>query len=196
MPHGHCYLWTPSILWLHVISDFIIFISYYSIPIALIYFVVKKKTVPFNWIFWMFGAFILLCGTTHIVDVWTTWNPTYRLEGVIKAITALVSIATAITLWPLIPKAMALPTTYDLQEINRELEKSSEKIKAEKERAETVLRNLEESQNALRKKTADMEKFNQLMVGREDRVIELKKQVNELSKALGRPAPYGLAGKE
>lgn len=136
MPHGHCYLWTPDILWLHVSSDLVIFIAYYSIPITLIYFISKKRTFPFNWVFWMFGAFILLCGTTHIMNIWTTWYPTYFLEGVVKAVTALVSIVTAVSLWFLLPKALSLPTMDDVKAMNRTLVRRNEEIEIEREKSE------------------------------------------------------------
>ena len=41
--------------------------------------------------FLMFSAFIVACGTTHLMDVWTRWYPTYWLSVLIKAITAFVS---------------------------------------------------------------------------------------------------------
>ncbi|MFZ1121427.1 MAG: hypothetical protein WAN81_14470, partial [Candidatus Binataceae bacterium] len=94
MPHGSCYLWQPEIVWLHATSDSLIALSYYLIPLVLIYFVRKRTDLPFNWIFVMFGIFILGCGTTHIMEVWTLWHPVYRLSGVIKAFTAVVSVAT------------------------------------------------------------------------------------------------------
>jgi hypothetical protein len=71
-------------------SDALIAIAYYSIPITLVYFVRKRDDLPFNWIFLLFGAFIVACGTTHIMEIWTLWHPTYWLSGFIKAITALV----------------------------------------------------------------------------------------------------------
>lgn len=129
MPHGHCYLWSPDVLWTHVISDLVIFCSYYSIPIAIIYLIIKRRDLPFNWIFWLFGLFIILCGTTHLMDVWTTWNATYRLEGILKAMTALVSLITAIVVWPLIPKALAIPSKKELEESNKELNKKSDALK-------------------------------------------------------------------
>ena len=89
LPHGTCYLWNPKIVWLHVISDGIITLSYYCIPLSLIYLLRRRKDLPFNWIFWMFGMFILGCGTTHLMEIWTIWHPTYFLSGVVKAITAL-----------------------------------------------------------------------------------------------------------
>ncbi len=58
MSHGHCYLWKPEIVWLHVVSDVLITLAYFSIPVILVYFVRKRSDLPFNWMFLMFGAFI------------------------------------------------------------------------------------------------------------------------------------------
>src|ERR1700704_1010352 len=122
MPHGYCYLWDPLILRLHVISDGLIALSYYCIPIILIYFICKNRDLPFSRIFWMFGAFILACGTTHLMEIWNVWHGSYLLTGVIKAITAAVSVVTAAMLIPLVPKVISLPGRMYLQEKNRELE--------------------------------------------------------------------------
>jgi hypothetical protein len=123
MGHGYCYLWKPEIVWLHVISDSAITLSYYAIPLALFYFVRKRRDLPFHWMFVMFAVFILGCGTTHLMEVWTLWHGTYRLAGVIKGITAASSIATAALLMPLIPKALSLPSPAQLRAANQELEK-------------------------------------------------------------------------
>jgi len=109
MPHGACFMWQPAVLWLHVLSDSLIVLSYYSIPFALVYFVYKRTDLIYRWIFLLFGAFILLCGTTHLFSIWTIWHPNYWLEGLLKALTALVSMVTAILIWPLIPKLLRLP---------------------------------------------------------------------------------------
>lgn len=128
IPHGHCYLWKPELLWLHIVSDGAIAFSYFSIPITLLYFAAKRKDIPFNWIFLMFGAFILACGTGHIMNVWTLWHPNYWVSGLIKVITAIASIITALELIPLVPKALALPKPAELEETNRELEEALRKL--------------------------------------------------------------------
>ena len=128
MPHGHCYFWRPEILWLGVLSDVTITLAYYAIPMMLVYFVWKRRDLMFNWIFCCFGAFILLCGTTHLMGVWTVWHGTYRLDALLKAVTALVSIITAGLLWPLIPKALALRSPKELEKINTELQAANTKI--------------------------------------------------------------------
>jgi signal transduction histidine kinase len=133
MPHGHCYFWEPGLLWLHVASDVLIAVAYYSIPLILFAFVSRRRDVPFNWMFILFGVFIMACGTTHILEVVTVWTPIYWISGGLKALTALVSLAAAAMLVPIIPKALALPslrtaneelqrTTRDLRRTNQELE--------------------------------------------------------------------------
>lgn len=121
IPHGHCYLWKPWLVWMHIASDSLIALVYYSIPVILVYFVKKREDLPFKWVILLFGAFIVSCGTTHIMDVWTLWHPTYWLSGFLKVITALVSLSTAIALLPVIPKAIALPSPAELETANYQL---------------------------------------------------------------------------
>jgi PAS domain S-box-containing protein len=135
MPHGYCYLWKPEIVWLHAISDGAIALSYLFIPLALVYFVRKRRDLPFHWVFFMFGVFILGCGATHAMEIWTLWHGTYRLAGVIKAITAGASIATAAALVPMIPRALLLPSPSQLRAANLGLEREI----AERTRAERAL---------------------------------------------------------
>ncbi len=121
IPHGHCYLWKPGLVWLHIASDSLIALAYYSIPITLVYFVQKRQDFPFKWILLLFGGFIISCGTTHVMEVWTLWHPTYWLSGFLKFITASISVYTAIALVPLIPQALALPSPAQLEVANRQL---------------------------------------------------------------------------
>lgn len=127
MPHGTCYLWDPQVLWLNVISDGLISICYYAIPILLFLFFRKRKDLTFRWVFVAFAVFILACGTTHAMGVWTVWHGTYRLEGLIKAVTAASSLATAILLIPLLPSLLNLPNPVALQQLNRELQAEMDK---------------------------------------------------------------------
>lgn len=120
-PHGYCLLWQPELIWTHVVADALIGVSYFSIPFALAYFLTKRRDVQFGWVVWMFAVFIMACGLTHFFAIWTLWNPDYGIEAVIKAITAIASVVTAIALWPLLPKAIALPSPAQLQLVNDDL---------------------------------------------------------------------------
>src|ERR1700716_1587941 len=136
MPHGMCFLWQPELIALHVASDSAIALAYYSIPIALIYFAWKRTDFAFPGIFVLTGLFILACGTTHIMGVWTLWFPDYRLDGGIQAATAILSIGTAIAIWKVMPLARALPSTAQLEQANKAL---GEEI-GHRQRAEAALR--------------------------------------------------------
>lgn len=118
IPHGHCYLWQTGLVWLHIISDATIALAYYSIPFLLIYFISKRKDVPFNGVFLLFGAFIIVCGTGHLMEIWTLWHPDYWIAGALKALTAIISIYTAFALFYLMPLALTLPSPAQLEAIN------------------------------------------------------------------------------
>ncbi|MFB2973847.1 PAS domain S-box protein [Aerosakkonema sp. BLCC-F183] len=137
IPHGHCYLWKPELVGLHLISDVTIALAYYSIPITLLYFVRLRRDLPFYGIFLLFSAFIISCGTTHLMEVWTLWHPIYWVSGAIKAIAALVSLYTSFILASLIPEALALPS---LAATNQKLEAEI----AERQKTEIALRQSEE----------------------------------------------------
>src|SRR3981189_3903831 len=134
--HGRCFLWQPELIALHVASDSAIALAYYSIPVALGYFVWKRTDLAFPGIFVLTSLFILACGTTHIMGVWTLWFPDYRFDGGIKAVTALLSIGTAIAIWKVMPLALALPNTAQLERANQLLAGEID----QRQRAEAALR--------------------------------------------------------
>ncbi|WP_375500643.1 ATP-binding protein [uncultured Nostoc sp.] len=148
--HGHCYLWKTGLIWLHIISDATIALAYYSIPFLLIYFISKRKDVPFNGVFLLFSAFIIACGTGHLMDIWTLWHPDYWIAGGLKALTAIMSIYTAFALFFLMPQALTLPSPAQLEVINRAL--STEIV--ERKRIEKELRVAQEvTQNSSQAKS-------------------------------------------
>lgn len=117
MPHGMCYLWEPDLLTLHVASDGVTGLSYFAISVALVLLVYRSarlgadeapglRTIPFWWMFVAFGVFIVACGATHLLAVWTVWQPDYWIAGGVKGVTAVFSLATAVALPPLIPRVL------------------------------------------------------------------------------------------
>ncbi len=122
IPHGHCYLWQRELVALHIVSDSIIALAYYSIPLSLIYFISQRKDLPFRNIFWLFAAFIISSGTTHVMEVWTLWHPVYWVSGCLKIITAAISAYTAFALIPLVPQALTILSPTQLGMIDRILQ--------------------------------------------------------------------------
>ncbi|BAY13161.1 sensor histidine kinase [Calothrix sp. NIES-2098] len=178
IPHGHCYLWKPELIWLHVMSDSLIALAYYSIPITLVYFVRQRQDLPFDWIFLMFSAFIIACGTTHIMEVWTLWYPTYWLSGLIKAITALVSVYTAISLVPLIPQAIALPSPTQLQSSNQELRQQI----TQRQQAENALQLVnDELETRVKHRTLELAQINEELKTEIAQRLKAQKRLQTLS---------------
>jgi PAS domain S-box-containing protein len=118
MPHGFCLAWDPGLIWLTAGSDLLIAAAYFSIPAALLLFLRRRQDLAFRPVFALFACFILACGTTHVLGAATLWLPLYWIQAWVDALTAGLSVATAITLWPLLPKALALPSPAAIQRVN------------------------------------------------------------------------------
>ena len=125
-PHGFCLSWAPGLVALHAGSDAVIGLAYFSIPLALAAFIGQRRDIQYGWVAYLFVAFIMACGTTHLLSILTLWVPAYGVEGLVKVLTAVLSIVTAALLWPLIPKAVALPSAAQLTDLNAQLTKTVE----------------------------------------------------------------------
>lgn len=130
LPHGYCINWSPSLLWLYVISDATIALAYYSIPFTLTYIVWKRKDLKFRGIFLLFSAFILSCDTTHLLDIAVLWNPIYWIDASMKAITATISAVTAIALVYITPQVLKLPSLSQYHKEVKERLQAYEALKA------------------------------------------------------------------
>lgn len=139
IPHEHCYLWKPELIWLHLLSDLIIALSYYSLAVFLVYFAHHRQDLHWRWILWLFGAFSVCCGTTHLMAIWTLWYPVYWLSGLLKAGTAVISLYIVLQLQPLVCLALAIPSLVQIEATNLELKAEIQ----ERQQTEAVLRQAE-----------------------------------------------------
>jgi signal transduction histidine kinase/CheY-like chemotaxis protein len=126
--HGFCLLWEPGLIWTYAISDTVTGLAYFSIPATLLVVARQRRDLVFRPLLWLFAAFIVLCGTTHWLDLLTLWVPVYGLQGLIKALTAVVSIFTAFGLWKLLPEMLALPSPAQMRVANEALLESREQL--------------------------------------------------------------------
>ncbi len=159
-PHGHCYLWDDRLVSLHVVTDAIIVLAYFTIPLALIYLVRKRDDLHFNYIFYLFGLFIFACGATHLVNIYNVWYGAYWFSGTVKAVTAVASIGTAILVWPLIPRALAIPSNSHLQSLNEELRERAARNAQQARELEALSTRLEEQ---VEHRTVELENAKRLL---------------------------------
>ncbi|MEP7295059.1 MAG: PAS domain S-box protein [Burkholderiales bacterium] len=110
LPHGYCFTWSPGLLGSMVTDDALIALAYFSIPVTILRFARQRPDPTIRWVAWLFSAFIFACGITHVMDIWTIWVPDYAAQTLTKAITAAISVATAVVIWRLLPNALALPS--------------------------------------------------------------------------------------
>ena len=133
IPHGHCYLWKPGLVWLHLTSDVLTTLAYYLVAVAIVYFTNERQDLPAHTVMLLVGFFFIfaLCGTTHLMEVVTLWHPIYWVSGLIKAVTGAWSFYTfTFLLIPLIPVALDAPSPAQLALTNQELEESRRCIQA------------------------------------------------------------------
>ena len=144
-----CMNYETDVIVLHFVSDLIIALAYFSIPVALVYFARRRKDLAYNGMFLLFALFIVLCGTTHVFNIVALWRPLYRLDGVIKLLTGLVSAATAVLLWRPMPRALALPSAEALARRKDELERLVAERTAELIQTNDALRDSERREREL-----------------------------------------------
>lgn len=130
IPHGFCLTWRQDVFWTQTIADGFTAIAYFSIPFAIFYFVRHRPGHRFPTTALSFCAFIALCGTTHILEIWTLWFPDYGVLALAKSATAVVSIITAIGLWVKMPYALTLPTHHELERKNAALQESEDRFRS------------------------------------------------------------------
>ncbi|MGZ8955368.1 MAG: hypothetical protein ACXW0Q_11885 [Methylovulum sp.] len=143
MPHGYCLSWSPILLWLHVTSDLLIALAYYSIPLMLVYFLRKRKDLPYQWLIVMFAGFIVACGSTHLLSAITIWIPLYWLDGFLKGFTAIISVATAVLMLWVIPRVLSLPSAEQLQVEIQQRKAAEEALSLSENKLTTVLDRVE-----------------------------------------------------
>ena len=166
---------TPILMMFMAISNALIAISYASIPFFLIVFIRKRKDMPFSWIIFLFGLFILACGTTHVFHVIGLWVPVNWWQAAADTFCAIISLATAIVVWPYLPKILSIPSPAQLKILNNELQKEKDKLlytQAELKKA------YDEVEQKIKERTAELVITNKLLI---EEIEERKKAENALS---------------
>lgn len=172
MPHGHCYLWQSDILVLTVLGDGLTGLAYFALPGMLFYIIRKREDLTQRNVFLLFAAFILACGTTHFIHIWTIWYPTYRLASIIIMLTGIISVVSAVALFRALPQILAFPSNSRLESANQQLLAEI----AEKEKAQADLRKInDELELRVQQRTAQLIRVNREL----EKEIETRKKVEK-----------------
>lgn len=169
LPHGYPDLGPPTLIWLQGISDAVMALAYYLMPLMLLYLIGNRQDLPFNWVVLLFSSFMVAGGTIHLLDLWAIWHPNPWLAAGLNAIAATLSLYTAVHLIKWLPNLLALP---GLVTINQELEREI----VERQQMEDVLQH-EKNNLELRvaERTAELLQANQQL----QRKLDERKQIQE-----------------
>jgi len=168
---------TPLLMMVMALANGLIAISYASIPVFLVAFVRKRNDIPFSWTIVLFGAFILACGTTHFVHIIGLWREVNWWQALVDSITAIISLATAVVVWPILPKLLAIPSPAQLRTLNHDLE--NEKQALEYTRDE-LRKSYAEVEQRVRDRTAELEQVNASL---QEEIAERQKAEGELRRS-------------
>lgn len=169
MPHGHCYLWTPGIVWMEVVSNALVALAYYSIPIVLFFLVRARKDLPYPHVFVLFGLFITSCGTGHLLDIVTIWHPIYWFKAIWDSFTGAISVMTALVLGPLLPRLLKAGTVEEVVQ-----KQTIDQLERQKRDLEEANLRLEEASRVSHAQMLSMELAVATLAERESRIRELR----------------------
>lgn len=188
LPHAFCLIEDPNIMVLHILSDAVIALAYFSIPAALLFFYFRRRTDigdNLSLAAVLFVLFILACGATHALGIWVLWWPHYDVEGVVKAATGIVSVLAAAAVWKMMPALLAMPAPERLMNMNSELDAMVRERTAALERTNAELSEALRDKNILLRETHHRVKNNLQLI---TSLINMKQRMlpQEVAPYLGR----------
>jgi signal transduction histidine kinase len=184
--------WSTFDGWLYILSDLVIWFSYFMIPLILTFFYVRKKkeSIPFQSVLLLFIVFILSCGLTHLIDAVIFWWPIYKLSALVRLVTATVSLATVFALIRIAPRVMELKGPHLMKDIiaNRtaELQLLNHRLQDEVQQREEIEQELKHLNAELERKTRWLQESNEALTKREHDIIEREEKIRELNHDLER----------
>lgn len=190
MPRWQCGDWSLSLGWLHIISDFLIFVAYACIPLSLMFFALRRRDIALKGIVWLFVAFILSCGLTHLTDAAMFYYPAYRFLGMMKAITAVVSLSTVVALFVVMPTALSLPGIAEAHKLAQKEIERCRKVEIE------LVRTRDELESRGAQLTGRLHKAQQSLAGAESALVHWDAETGKILWESGLSELIAVTGRE
>ena len=140
-PRWHCGKWSGFHGWLYIISDLLIWSAYFAIPLVIIRYIARRGDAGFIKLYFLFAAFILACGATHLLDAVSFWFPLYRVSALVRLITGVVSWATVFYIVKKIPLFFSMRSQAALENEIEQRKKVEEELRASKQEIQTIYKN-------------------------------------------------------
>ncbi len=120
--------WTEFLGWFYIGSNLLVWSAYFAIPLIILYYLFKKKDINFPTGYFLFAAFILSCGSTHLIDALIFWIPVYRFNALLLFFTGIISWITVVYLVKYAPVALTMKTASELEKEVESRKKAEEKL--------------------------------------------------------------------
>ena len=161
LSYGAAMLWRSDLLVLHAVSDALIAISFFAIPFGVIWYMRRRLGLlqEYRLVAWLFCTFIVAAGVTHLLGIVSLWYAIHGVHGLAKALTAALSGAAVVVIWPLLSDLVRLPSAQQLAEVN-------ERLRREAEAHEITLRELELARRELESRVQERTKELSLVKAR------------------------------
>ncbi len=140
-PRWHCGKWSEFHGWLYILSDLLIWSAYFTLPLVIIKYITRRSDAKFVKLYFLFAAFILACGATHLLDAVTFWYPVYRLNALARFITGIVSWLTVFYVIRYLPVAFSLRSPKELENEINQRKKVENKLRESEEQVQAIIKN-------------------------------------------------------
>ena len=140
-PRWHCGNWSEFHGWLYIVSDLLIWSAYFTLPLVIIKYVARRSDAKFVKLYFLFAAFILACGATHLLDAVTFWYPVYRLSALLRFTTGVISWVTVFYIIRYLPVAFSLRSQKELENEINQRKKVENELRDSEEQVQAIIKN-------------------------------------------------------
>lgn len=132
---GEAWSQDPWVSWIHILSDFVIFLTYFAVPLVVHHFIKQRRDIRFApSLSILFAVVLFACGFIHLIECILFWWPIYKFSGIVKLFAALASLIGAFYVTRFLPLALELKRGTDYETVVKERLQAEEEMRSLSER--------------------------------------------------------------